>query len=150
MPCSLEEIASELNALTAADFDYSNSAAQGLERLHALCEELRELEDGPSIAPVIFRTIERLDGADLGSPGSLVHTLESWRGKYEHLLADSIRRKPLPLTVWMVNRILNSDPSDVATWLSLLHTVERHPMASSTARADAKRCLQFQAARRTQ
>jgi hypothetical protein len=48
------------------------------------------------------------------------YTLESWPGRYEALLAESVRRKPSPLTVWMVNRILNARSPDADAWLTLL------------------------------
>jgi hypothetical protein len=66
----------------------------------------------------MFRTMERLDGVELGTPGPLVHTLETWRGGYEKLLAESARRKPTSLSVWMVNRILNVRPPDSDSWLA--------------------------------
>ena len=61
--------------------------------------------------------MERLDGVELGTPGPLVHTLETLRGGYEMLLAESVRRKPTLLSVWMVNRILNVNPPDAESWL---------------------------------
>jgi hypothetical protein len=88
--------------------------------------------------------MERLDHADLGSPGPLVHTIEGWPGQYEELLAASIRRKPSPLTVWMANRILNARPANADAWLDLLRRVRDHPTASPEAKADAEDFVRYQ------
>ncbi|WCN83950.1 hypothetical protein [Micromonospora sp. LH3U1] len=90
--------------------------------------------------------MERLDEADLGSPGPLVHTLETWHG-YRPLLVASLRRKPTPLTVWMANRVLNGNPPDTHQWLQLLREAANHPVASSQAQADARGFLKYQATR---
>jgi len=87
----------------------------------------RELKDASACAPIMFRTMERLDNVELGTPGPLVHTLESWRGEYETLLAESVRRKPSPLTRWMVNRILNTQRPDSGMWLALLASALENP-----------------------
>ncbi len=144
MPRHVAEICADLDALTARDFDYANAGARGLERLDELCDEMRELNDPSATAPVMFRTMERLDGVDLGTPGSLVHTLETWPGGYEEMLAQSIRRKPTPLSVWMVNRILNASPPDAESWMALLRSVANNPAASDETKADAKGFIDYQ------
>jgi len=90
--------------------------------------------------------MERLDEADLGSPGPLVHTLEAWSG-YRPLLAESSHRKPSPLTVWMANRVLNTDPPDAPEWLELLRRATGHPAACAHTQADARSFLEYQATR---
>lgn len=144
MPRHVAEICADFDALTARDFDYANAGARGLERLDELCDEMREVNDPAACAPVMFRTMERLDGVDLGTPGSLVHTLETWPGGYERMLAQSIRRKPTPLSVWMANRILNASPPDAESWMALLRSVADNPAASDEAKADAKGFIEDQ------
>jgi hypothetical protein len=146
---SLQEIAADFAALLAIDFDDVNATARGWERLNELCEEMRAVNDAATCAPVLFHTMERLDGVDLGTPGPLVHTLENLRGSYESLLAESIRRKPVPLAVWMVNRILNANPPDAEAWLALLRSVADNPAASTHTRARAVHYLKYQAGRPT-
>jgi hypothetical protein len=141
----LKDIAEDLDLLVARDFDLGNTSAAGWERLQRLCDELLAINDVASCAPVMFKIMERLDGSDLGNPGPLVHTLEEWRGTYESFLAESIRRKPTPLSVWMVNRILNSKPSDATNWLVLLQQVLDHPGAASKAKQQAAHFLKYQA-----
>ena len=147
MPRSVSQIAIDFDSLAAIDFDYSNVEASGWAKLDSLCDEMRELNDASACAPIMFRTMERLDNVELGTPGPLVHTLESWRGKYETLLAESVRRKPSPLTVWMVNRILNTQPPDRDVWLALLASVLQNPSASDSTKSDAAEFLERQTAR---
>jgi len=148
MPRPVATVTAELGGLTASDFDYSNPSACGLERLDALCDELRELNKPEDSVSSILGVLERLGECDLGSPGSLVHTLERWPGRYEGGLAESVRRKPVYLTVWMVNRILNADPPDRRMWLELLSGAATNPMASEGARAEALRFMKYQRGRR--
>jgi len=135
-----EEIAADFDALTAGDFD----DAYGRERLYRLCDEMRAANDVALCAPVMFRTMERLDAVELGTPGPLVHTLETWRGGYERFLVESIRRKPSPLAVWMVNRILNTKPADTGDWLALLRSVANYPAASSATKIQARGFVTYQ------
>jgi hypothetical protein len=147
MTRSVDEIAADFDALTAHDFNYANTHAKGWERLDELCDEVRAVNNPAVCAPVLFRTMERLDGVELGTPGPLVHTLESWRGGYEAMLVESVRRKPVPLTVWMVNRILNAHPPDAESWLGLLQSVADNPSASAESKARAAHFIEYQASR---
>jgi hypothetical protein len=144
---NLAEIAADLHTLAPLDFDPMNVDADGGDRLAALCAEVVQRDDPQQWAPLLYSLMERLDEADLGSPGPVVHTLEAWSG-YRPLLADSLRRKPAPLTVWMANRVLNGDPPDAAEWLELLRSAVNHPVATAQARRDARSFVEYQAARR--
>jgi hypothetical protein len=97
-----------------------------LDRLQPLAPELRT----PAV-PAMLSVIERYPDAELGSPGPLVHELESIPG-YESFLMDSVLRQPADLNVWMVNRILNSEVSQDLRlgWLSVMHQVLKHARAS--------------------
>ncbi|MFO0938293.1 MAG: hypothetical protein U0798_17445 [Gemmataceae bacterium] len=139
MPRNVAEIAADFDALSSHDFDYANNGARGWERLDELCDELQAVSNPVECVPVLLRTMERLDDVELGTPGPIVHTLENWRGKYEELLTQSVRRKPTPLSVWMVNRILNAGPPDSETWMVLLRGVVENPAASAKAKAVAAR-----------
>jgi hypothetical protein len=137
MKRTLETIAADFDALTARDFDSANPSARGWERLEELCAEMCAANDPAACVPVLFRTMERLEGEELGTPGPLVHTLEAWRGAYEGGLAESVRRKPVAPSLWMVNRILNANPPDSDSWLGLLQSVAENPLASTEAKARA-------------
>ena len=69
MPRSVNEIAADFDALTAADFDLdSDLGVSGWEKLDRLCSEMRELNDPSACAPVMFRTVM------LGGCSRLSHT----------------------------------------------------------------------------
>src|SRR4051812_22930871 len=106
-----EEIIEGFRALTASDFDYGNVDARGWERLDELTNELLTMPNAQAAIPELFDVMERLPDSELGSTGSLVHTLEKLPG-YEQELVRSVRRRPAILSVWMINRILNAKLSD--------------------------------------
>ena len=77
--------------------------------LYDLLEPLNgSIQSERAIEP-IFYLIEKYPHADLGTPGPLVHFLEKLVGKYEQPLYRSLERRPTPLAVWMLNRIINAE-----------------------------------------
>ena len=142
MPRPISDITADLDRLSAKDFDLSFPDADGAERLRDLCDELRAVDEVASVAAPAFALMERLPDAELGTPGPLVHELERRVG-YESYLEASIRRRPTPLSVWMVNRIVNAgDPEN--RWRDLLGVAAEHPLASEAAKADARDFLRHQ------
>jgi hypothetical protein len=131
-----DQIIAGFRALQAVDYDYGNEEARGWERLDELTDALTTVPDPERAVPEMFALMERLPDTDLGSPGALVHTLERWRGSYEEDLVLSVARCPSVLSVWMVNRILNSDLSPVARqrYLALLEHAAAHPKAPESVR----------------
>jgi hypothetical protein len=120
VPTNSGAAAQQLRALSADDFSYDNPALDGWEQLRSICADLQNRDAVMECAEDMFALMERLDGVDLGSPGPLVHALESTGAAYEPRLKASVQRKPSPLTVWMVNRILNTDRPNRGSWLDLL------------------------------
>ncbi len=105
--------------------------SDGPERLNALTDELMTLPQPERAVRPMFEVMERMPESDLGSPGPLVHTLEQMCGHYEGELVESIKRRPTPLAVWMVNRILNATRSprtDSFTWTcsDSLRSIRKH------------------------
>lgn len=137
---TLDQIATDFDALTVQDFENGN----GLARLDQLCDELRQGDGFVNAAPLLFQTMERLFDAELGMPGPIVHTLEAMPDYRPHLI-ESIHRRPTSLTVWMVNRILNSKPKDSSDWLNLLRSVAEHSLACDIAKDEARDFLEYQA-----
>jgi len=121
--------------------------AQNMGRLYEILDQLQALAPDlrSPVIPAILDLIERYPEADLGSPGPLVHELEAIPA-YEPFLRQSVLRQPADLTIWMVNRILNSEiPSDVREdWLQVLRMVLTHPLASKAARQTAHDFLEHQ------
>ena len=89
------------------------------------CEEVVEqLEDGhdgrDAIGPIL-RLMELHEDVDFGMPGPLVHFLEKYyRSGYEELLLESVKQRPTPHTLWMLNRIVNGtsriNGKKISTW----------------------------------
>jgi hypothetical protein len=94
----------------------------------------------------MFEVMERMPESDLGSPGPLVHTLEQMCGHYESELVESIKRRPTPLAVWMVNRILNAtnSPEQRHFYMDLLRFAAEHPAAPEAARHEAHHFIEHQ------
>jgi hypothetical protein len=144
MPRSLETIVRDLNALTAEEFDDRKPTACGTERLDEICDDVLNLPVPSAAFPEFFHLMERLSDSELGTPGSLVHTMERHVGAYEELLAASVSRKPTALTVWMVNRILNGERRDRDKWMEILTVAVDHPAASHDVRERARGFIAFQ------
>jgi len=126
-------------------------AGDGAENVHRLSELLAGFDALPGcerVPAALLALIERHPDADFGTPGPLVHALESQPG-YPTLLAASLERQPTELTAWMANRLLNSRLAreDRAAWLERLTAVTRHAQASVGVRESATRFLDFQASR---
>ncbi len=94
----------------------------------------------------LFKVFESFPDANFGSPGPYVHFIEKFYPNYLEILKDSIRRRPTMQTIWMVNRILNSDLS-VKTrneLLNILKSVLKNSSANEFEREQAKEFLVFQ------
>ena len=146
MPHTFEQIVADLAALKPEDFDFMRPDSDGPERLNALTDELMTLPQPERAVRPMFDVMERMPESDLGSPGPLVHTLEQMRGHYESELVESIKRRPTPLAVWMVNRILNAtrSPEQRQFYMDLLRFATEHPTAPESARRQAHGFIEYQ------
>jgi hypothetical protein len=117
-------------------------------RLYDVLEGLEAIPNAHLVVPAMLALLERYPFAEFGSPGPIVHTLEALGG-YEDNLKASLNRQPTDLTVWMVNRILNSDPSskDREMWLTELRSASLHPKAPDQVKKAALAFLHYQAFR---
>ena len=140
-----EQIIAGFRSLSARDFDLQDINARGYERLAELTEALKKADAAEKAVPELFGLMERLPDVNLGSPGPLVHTLERLPG-YENELILSVRRRPSLLSIWMVNRALNTDlPKDTRrSCLELLHKVANDTNVPLAVRRDARRFVEFQ------
>jgi hypothetical protein len=126
-----------------------NPDDDGLEsELFDLCLTLDEEPTATEVIPSIFEFIEAHPNADHGSPGPLVHFLESHPG-YEEPLVASVKKGPAPHTVWMVGRILNVKltPERRAFFLDLLRSVLTNPNSDEIVKDHAERILERQSSR---
>lgn len=138
---TIEGVMARLDAFTPSE------ESENIDQLYQCVEPLASLPPAArlSAVPAMLRLIERFPDADIGSPGPLVHQLEAIPG-YENLLMESLQRQPVSLTVWMANRILNSElvPNSRARWLAILNEVLRHPSASEDTKVTAAEFLEYQ------
>jgi hypothetical protein len=118
-----------------------------MERLRALTDEVRGSGDGHLAMDAMLRVIERNPDADCGSPGPLVHTLETFYKKgYEEKLLESLARKPTELSVWMLNRLINGSKGRTKeSYLALLMEIADSSANDGAARESAKRFVKYQA-----
>lgn len=145
MKTAADDMIAALNAFEAGEDDNENQF-----RLYQITEGFDGLADRERIASAMFALMERFPDADLGSPGPLVHAIESLGvAKYEPFLIESVRRQPGNLNVWMVNRILNDqiDSAHRESLLGLMESVVRHPRVPAQVAIRARDFLAYQAKR---
>ena len=122
----------ELNKVKFDDFGEAD-----MDMLYEFVELLESHEDNRDSIPFIFKFIENNFDKDIGSPGPLIHFLEL-SNDYQEELEKSIIRQPAGITLWMVNRIINSVPElEKSTWISLLESVSINQSVNETLRAEA-------------
>ncbi|HEV3103676.1 MAG TPA: hypothetical protein VG426_15220 [Candidatus Dormibacteraeota bacterium] len=100
---------------------------------------------GVEIVDTVLSFVERHPNVDVGSPGPLVHLAERFYGNgYERKLLDSIERKPMPLTAWMLNRIINGTKtlSDRSDLIEAMRRIIVHPLADDATRQMAGRFVE--------
>jgi hypothetical protein len=117
--------------------------------LDALMQEWKQTPEKEKAIPVIFRLLEKYPHANLGSPGPLVHALESRGTGYEGELQVSLLRRPTPLTLWMYNRIINTEKNEqiLKAHISRLKLFARHPLADDGTREVGASFVDFQESR---
>jgi hypothetical protein len=147
MPATADDI---IDALRAFRPDFVGDA--NVYTLNQILEPYYNagLREHDRVIPVLFEVMERWPEDDLGCPGPLVHCIEGQPLEdYEPLLLQSFRRRPVWLTIWMVNRILNTKRKgdDRERLLAALRSVAEHPLASEFQKESAARFLKVQAER---
>ena len=143
MPCTFDQILADLAALQPTDFD---NEAEAVHKLYGLTDELMALPQPERAIPAMFDVMERMPDTEMGAPGPLVHALERMSGRYENELVESIKRKPTPLAIWMVNRILNGTRSREQRqfYMDLLRFAVDHPAAPESAKREAQHFIEYQ------
>jgi hypothetical protein len=117
-------------------------------RLYPITEGFATLTDKDRVVAAMFALMERFPDAYLGTPGPLVHSIESIGiEQFEQRLVESVARQPAELNVWMVNRILNTklEPSRRRELLHVLRSVPHHPTVPKRVAEIAIRFLEYQA-----
>ena len=140
-----QEIIAGLRALQAEDFEpLASSSVNGIGRLYELTEALAAQPAPERAASELFTLLERLPDADFGSPGPLVHCLESLPG-HEAALKASVERQPTFTGIWMVSRFLNDaslSPERHDGFIDSLVAAIEHPNVSDDTRDQAEDLLE--------
>lgn len=142
MTISAEKIVQQLESIANDEF-FSASADVFIREWVA---------DGATadIVDPILRFFEAHPNVDHGTPGSLVHYVESFSGLgYEQHLLASLERKPTPPTVWMLNRCINGAPSasERERLRRLLALARNHPLTDDPTRETIDDFERYQALR---
>jgi len=96
-----------------------------------------------AIEPVL-RYFECFPEVDVGMPGPLVHFVEQFRGRgYEQHLLESLERRPVGHTVWMLNRLIHGTPSGAVRdrYVRAMSKARDHPRIDEQALAQAEHFL---------
>ena len=113
--------------------------------LYEILEDFKSRPDRELAIDAIYSFLEKHPEELFGSPGPLVHALES-TSEYQNKLSASLRRQPTEATVHMVNRILNSEV--LATqrdfWLLELEHVKSNIKCPGFVAESAKEFLEYQ------
>ena len=142
MANQISETIAAIESFVPTDDDTDN-----VYHLYQIFDGFRSLSHRERAVLAMFSLIERFPEADLGSPGPLVHELEDIP-EYQPSLRESLHRQPTDLTVWMVNRILNSqlDQAQREMWLNELRAALAHPLSPTSTKESAYDFLQHQRA----
>lgn len=113
---------------------------------YRLMDELKKNSEIVKAIEPLFRLMEKYPQADFGSPGPIVHTLETLIGQYEEYLDDSLKRKPTPLTVWMLNRIINDEKNSIIknNKIDRHQSLLKHPLANKETIETTQSFVDFQ------
>lgn len=78
-----------------------------------VADDIEERSDTFDTVEPILKLMENNPDVDFGKPGSLVHYVEKfYKNGYEEKLLESLTRKPIKHTDWMLNRIINGCEGD--------------------------------------
>ena len=94
----------------------------------------------------ILRFMENHPDVDYGTPGPLVHFVETFPN-YEEKLIKSVERQPTPNTLGMLNRVINSKRNDAQEWRAAIAVLERvleNHAADAMTRSRARDYLKYQ------
>lgn len=92
--------------------------SDNVNELYLLTQDLNEAENPGQFVRPIFELIEKYPIMEAGTPFPVVHFLE--KQNYKGALLDSLARKPTPMTVFMLNRILNVTEEELSEYENLL------------------------------
>ena len=129
------EILREIENLVGSDdFDYEIN-----EKIELIKAEGAGLET----VPPLLRIMERHPLDYFGTPGAMVHFIETFYPDYEPFLIESLNRRPTLHTLWMLNRVANAS-SDKDKYLSLMKEIADSENLEKEIRQSAQEFYDYQ------
>jgi hypothetical protein len=120
-----------------------DAVRDGWSQLDALVKDLRATKRPEAGIDALLGVVERYPDTSGGALMSVLHALETIPGYQVHVI-ESLRRKPSVIALMMVNRMLNSDITDVGaqSLMQLLHETKAHPGCRGPVKAELESVLE--------
>ena len=117
--------------------------SENLYQTEEILKQIREEDNSIKYVGNILELMEENPDLDYGSPGPLVHYMEEFYGNgYEKLLCESVARKPIAHTLWMIHRIINDvDGEEQEYYYDLIEKTANNPDIPDDIREEAKSYL---------
>ena len=129
----LEEIIKTMENKIESD-DFEVVMTDCMETVESDYNELSSIEP-------LLQMIERHPLTSFGSPGPIVHFVETFYKKgYEEKLISSLKRMPTVHTIWMLNRIING-ADNPENYLDLLKKISKNKYYDKEIREEAAHFL---------
>ena len=131
-------LASAHNALSS--FTPTGDESTDVARLYEITDAINVDKIAAECVTEILAVFERHPDADLGSPGPLVHCIETVpMESFVPKIAKSLKRAPSLMTLWMADRCLRSNPTtdQAAVLVAAIKTIANFDGASSDLKSEA-------------
>jgi hypothetical protein len=125
-------------------FTPTGDESEDVGRLYDITDAIEADRLAAHCVAEMLAVFERNPDADLGSPGPLVHCIETVpMTEFIPPLAQSLERVPTAMTLWMAERCLRSNPTDgsAALLISAIKTIPDSSTASSELKSEATSAL---------
>ena len=131
------------NFVPFSEDDHENSNETYFDNLLWVLENREDFE---LAFESIFNLFEKYPLTDFGMPGTFVHTLEKFVGHYEKYLFESLKRRPTPMTILMLNRIINGEQNIIIkqNLIDKLQSYLDHPLVEKETADSIKDFVAYQ------
>jgi hypothetical protein len=133
-----DSVTTQLEGIAAAGDDFESQS-------HKLTVKWGDEPKRREVLEAILRFMERHPEIEYGTPGALVHFVETFPG-YEETLVESVEHQPTPHTAWMLNRVINGkrdDPKERRAFMLVMEHVLVNGAADAPTRDIASDFLEF-------
>lgn len=133
------EITEQLNEI-------ANCGDDLVYQLYRLTERWENDRKGFEAVELILRFMESHPDLDYGSPGPLIHFVEAFSDGYEEKLIESVKRHPIPHTIWMLNGAINGKKElhEREALISILKQIAEDALVDTITRERAAGFIEWQ------